>query len=100
MTIGDLNASTVYTSISLFNILRFPINILPMVTIAVITLRVANDRIVKFLYSEEIDLSCIERNRQIQRSKIALDIKQGQYQWKKNGATALENFELTLESGE
>jgi len=100
MTIGELNASTVYTSISLFNILRFPINILPMVTIAVITLRVANDRIVKFLYSEELDLSCIERNPENKNKKLALDIKQGHYQCKKNGTNALNNFEMSLERGQ
>ena len=49
--------------IKLFNILRFPINILPMVSIMVITLRVAHDRIVNFMYSDELDRSNLTQGR-------------------------------------
>ena len=74
MSESTLSADTVYTAISLFNILRFPINILPMVSIMVITLRVANDRIVKFLYSDELDLTRINHKREVSGPGIHINL--------------------------
>ena len=98
MSESTLSADTVYTAISLFNILRFPINILPMVSIMVITLRVANDRIVKFLYSDELDLTRINHKREA-KGPIAIEMAKADYEWKEGGTTALSDFELKLSQG-
>lgn len=70
---------------------------LPMVTIMIITLRVANDRIVKFLYSEELDQQYLTRGPNTDKS--ALQITKSDYDWKKGGSKALENFEMEVKKG-
>ena len=54
---------------------------LPMVSIMIITLRVANDRIVKFLYSEELDKTNLHRGSA--KDETALMIAKSDYDWKK-----------------
>ena len=68
-----------------------------MVTIMIITLRVANDRIVKFLYSEELDQQYLTRGPNTDKS--ALQITKSDYDWKKGGSKALENFEMEVKKG-
>ena len=60
--------------------------------------RVANDRIVKFLYSEELDLSRINHKREIS-GPLAIEMAKADYDWKEGGTTALSEFELKLKQG-
>lgn len=50
---GDLDAATAFTAIALFNILRFPMQLLPMTTNNTLEARVALARIQTFLNQEE-----------------------------------------------
>lgn len=50
---GDLDAATAFTAIALFNILRFPMQLLPMTTNNTLEARVALTRIQTFLNQEE-----------------------------------------------
>ena len=48
---------------ALFNILRFPLNILPMVVSGLVEARVSIKRLNKFLLNEELDPSAVSRVR-------------------------------------
>ena len=57
---GSLNAEKAFTSIALFNLLRFPLAMLPMVTISFIDSNNSLRRIREFLSANEIDPNIIE----------------------------------------
>merc|ERR1712228_416863 len=57
---GELTAEKAFTSIALFNLLRFPLAMLPMVVLSFIEANVCIGRISKFLAANEIDPDNIE----------------------------------------
>eukprot|EP00486_Rosalina_sp_Unknown_P006558 CAMPEP_0201569972 /NCGR_PEP_ID=MMETSP0190_2-20130828/11975_1 /ASSEMBLY_ACC=CAM_ASM_000263 /TAXON_ID=37353 /ORGANISM="Rosalina sp." /LENGTH=1205 /DNA_ID=CAMNT_0047992963 /DNA_START=715 /DNA_END=4335 /DNA_ORIENTATION=- len=57
---GELDASKAFVSIALFNLLRFPLAMLPMVTISFIDANNSLRRIREFLTASEIDPNIIE----------------------------------------
>ncbi|ELK33293.1 Multidrug resistance-associated protein 1 [Myotis davidii] len=56
-----LNAQKAFVSLALFNILRFPLNILPMVISSIVQASVSLKRLRIFLSHEELDPDSIER---------------------------------------
>ena len=52
----------------------------------------------KFLYSEELDLSRINHKREIS-GPLAIEMAKADYDWKEGGTTALSEFELKLKQG-
>ncbi|KAF8975827.1 hypothetical protein BGZ52_008544, partial [Haplosporangium bisporale] len=61
-TPGDINAQTIFVSITLFGLLNRPIGMLSFITGETVALMVANRRIQRYLLSEELDDSEIERH--------------------------------------
>ncbi len=59
---NNLDASTAFVSLTLFNILRFPLMILPQVITSLIQANVAFKRIKSFLLKDEIDRDQISHN--------------------------------------
>jgi ABC-type multidrug transport system fused ATPase/permease subunit len=59
---NNLDASTAFVSLTLFNILRFPLIILPQVISSLIQANVAMKRIKSFLLKDEIDRGQISHN--------------------------------------
>ncbi|CAG5100511.1 Oidioi.mRNA.OKI2018_I69.XSR.g17031.t1.cds [Oikopleura dioica] len=95
----ELTATTVYTSLSLFNIIRFPINMLPMVVIMVTMTNVASDRITKFLICDELETSNLTRSKSSKGAEYAISISKGSHSYKKTGEMALNDIELKVSSG-
>ena len=58
-----LTSSKTFVSVSLFNILRFPLNVLPGIIIAIIQANVSVKRIEKYLKSGELDPKCVTKIR-------------------------------------
>jgi ATP-binding cassette, subfamily C (CFTR/MRP), member 1 len=59
---NELDAETAFVSISLFNIIRFPLMILPAVITGLIQVNVATQRIKGYLLKDEVDNLAITHN--------------------------------------
>ncbi|KAJ1679682.1 hypothetical protein EV182_001553, partial [Spiromyces aspiralis] len=117
---GPLNAQLIFVSVSLFNLLRFPLAMFPMVITALVEANVALGRIHKFLICEELDSSAVVRQDYVRRSKrpdqsedngekgrgsnILVQIKDGAFSWTSNPShiyqPAIEHVNLECRSDE
>uniref|UniRef100_A0A8C4ENZ2 ATP-binding cassette, sub-family C (CFTR/MRP), member 2 n=1 Tax=Dicentrarchus labrax TaxID=13489 RepID=A0A8C4ENZ2_DICLA len=70
-----LTAEKAFTSISLFNILRFPLAMLPMLIAAMVQTTVSRKRLEKFLGGEDLDSDIVRHDPSF--STVSLDIKPG-----------------------
>ncbi|XP_055859162.1 ATP-binding cassette sub-family C member 3-like [Episyrphus balteatus] len=73
-----LDASNTIVSISLFNILRFPLAMLPMLISNLIQTQVSIRRINKFLNSEELDPNCVSHDKSAPHPMM---IEHGTFTW-------------------
>eukprot|EP01028_Stygiella_incarcerata_P007998 TRINITY_DN335_c0_g4_i1.p1 TRINITY_DN335_c0_g4~~TRINITY_DN335_c0_g4_i1.p1 ORF type:complete len:1380 (-),score=414.43 TRINITY_DN335_c0_g4_i1:928-5067(-) len=119
---NELDAPTVFTALSLFNLMRFPLVVLPMVITAVLEARISANRIHDFLVAEElkplhkVDVchsesgdvdadaekeetskrveSCCE-NCLLEDEEIA--VRKGSFEWDEQ--TKLENIDVSFKKG-
>lgn len=89
-----ITASTVFTSISLFNQLRFPLFFLPMWIESFSQAAVATQRLAKFLTEPEL-----EQYRVQQRNVRGLELRNGNFYWPSTKTRALENVNVRFEPG-
>ncbi|XP_055597196.1 multidrug resistance-associated protein 1-like isoform X2 [Uranotaenia lowii] len=89
-----LDPQTAFVSLALFNILRFPLAMFPMMITFAMQAWVSIKRINKFMNSEELDPSNVTNN----RSENALAINDGTFTWGEEQPT-LKNINLTLAKG-
>lgn len=92
-----LDASTAFVSLSLFNILRFPMTVLPGIISALINANVSLKRIRDFLLKDEIDLSGTT-NKQISGTSIL--IKDVDFGFDNSTAAYLKNINIEIKQGE
>ena len=76
---NELLATTAFTSLSLFNILRFPLNILPSIITQVVQASVSLKRLSKYLLSDEVDPNVVSRHRE--KGDVAVSISNGEFAW-------------------
>ncbi|KAL3972078.1 ATP-binding cassette, subfamily C (CFTR/MRP), member 2 [Sarotherodon galilaeus] len=88
-----LTAEKAFTSISLFNILRSPLAMLPMIITSVVQTAVSKKRLEKFLAGEDIDSDIV---RQDPSFSIVCD---GSFAWEKDAKPLLKNVNLDIEPG-
>jgi hypothetical protein len=65
----QLDAETAFTALALFNVLRFPLNMLPQVISSLVEANVSVKRLQKYLLAEEVDPFAVERQ---PRTRISL----------------------------
>uniref|UniRef100_A0A8C7R9N7 ATP-binding cassette, sub-family C (CFTR/MRP), member 2 n=1 Tax=Oncorhynchus mykiss TaxID=8022 RepID=A0A8C7R9N7_ONCMY len=70
-----LDAGKAFTSISLFNILRFPLAFLPMLIAAMVQTSVSKKRLEKFLGGDDLDTNIVRHDPSF--SSVSLEIKPG-----------------------
>ncbi|CAB1343381.1 unnamed protein product, partial [Coregonus sp. 'balchen'] len=70
-----LDAGKAFTSISLFNILRFPLAFLPMLIAAMVQTSVSKTRLEKFLGGDDLDTNTVRHDPSF--SSVSLEIKPG-----------------------
>nr|KAG5700435.1 hypothetical protein BaRGS_010348 [Batillaria attramentaria] len=75
-----LDAGKAFVSLSLFNILRFPINLLPMIISYLAQAQVSIARVGKFLRSADLDDSSVEYDK---NAPAAVSIEKGSFTWDK-----------------
>ncbi|KAJ3300226.1 Multidrug resistance-associated protein 1 [Borealophlyctis nickersoniae] len=97
-----LTSTKVFVSLSLFNLLQFPLVVFPSVITAAIEASVSFGRLSKFLLTEELDQGAVSREPvpfQSPSAKVErVIIEDGSFRWSKeeNGAPALENISFSV----
>ncbi|KAL5238885.1 hypothetical protein ACI65C_006295 [Semiaphis heraclei] len=93
-----LDAQTAFVSLSLFNILRFPLSMLPMFVSNVVQSSVSVKRINKFMNSEELDPDSVTHDSD---EKDPLVIENGTFTWGElTDVPTLSNINLRVSSGQ
>ncbi|XP_063816842.1 ATP-binding cassette sub-family C member 3 isoform X2 [Pseudophryne corroboree] len=100
VTVDDqnvLDAEKAFVSLSLFNILRFPLNMLPQVISNLAQASVSIKRIQNFLANDELDPSAVNKDKTIPGNAII--IQNGTFTWAQNSEPILQNINLLVPSG-
>ncbi|RWS05310.1 hypothetical protein B4U79_00829 [Dinothrombium tinctorium] len=92
-----MTAKTVFVSLSVFELLRYPTSFLPDVITKIIRARVSYLRLRDFLIAEESDVQCIGNT--IDESNLAIKIENCSFSWSKDGASALNELNFNIEKG-
>ncbi|XP_041372529.1 multidrug resistance-associated protein 1-like [Gigantopelta aegis] len=92
---GYLDAQRAFVALSLFNILRFPINILPMIVSYVVQANVSIGRIGKFLRQPDLDFDTVIHETY---SENAISVKNGTFTWDKTmPEPTLKNINIEIQ---
>ncbi|XP_067858105.1 canalicular multispecific organic anion transporter 1 [Heptranchias perlo] len=91
-----LDAQKAFTSISLFNIMRFPLAMLPMLISAMVQAAVSRKRLEKFLGGEALDTSAI---RQDPSYESAVSFSDASFSWDKNEEPTIKDVTLDIKPG-
>ncbi|NWX84061.1 MRP3 protein, partial [Nothoprocta pentlandii] len=92
-----LDAEKAFVSLSLFNILRFPLNMLPQVISNIAQTSVSLKRIQQFLSHDELDPNCVETK--AIAPGCAITVKNGTFSWGKELKPSLKDINLLVPSG-
>ncbi|RPB26840.1 putative ABC metal ion transporter [Terfezia boudieri ATCC MYA-4762] len=97
-----LTTDIVFPALTLFNLLSFPLSVLPMVITAVVEAGVAVDRITSFLTAEEIQSDAVKREESVTRvGEESVRMTNGTFTWNKyEGQPILENINFSARKGE
>ncbi|XP_075053196.1 multidrug resistance-associated protein 1-like [Mixophyes fleayi] len=91
-----LTASKVFTTISLFNILRLPLFDLPTVISSVVQTRISLTRLENFLCGEELIPENVETN---YKGSHAVGFLGASFQWETNGPSILKDLHIKIPEG-
>ncbi|XP_055746362.1 ATP-binding cassette sub-family C member 3 isoform X2 [Salvelinus fontinalis] len=92
-----LDAEKAFVSLSLFNILRFPLNMLPQVISCIVQASVSLKRIQDFLSHDELDPESVDRTNTATDSSVT--VVNGKFTWAKQDPPALHNINLMVPQG-
>ena len=92
-----LNAETTFVSLAYFNILRFPMTILPMIISTTVTAHVSLKRINNFLRSEEIDATNVVA--MDSTSPHAIAISDATFKWAPEEPMVLDKLDIKVKRG-
>uniref|UniRef100_A0A8C6PX67 ABC-type glutathione-S-conjugate transporter n=1 Tax=Nothobranchius furzeri TaxID=105023 RepID=A0A8C6PX67_NOTFU len=90
-----LDAEKAFVSLSLFNILRFPLNMLPQVISGLVQASVSLKRIQSFLSHDELDPNSVDRK----NSKFSVSVVNGKFTWGKEDPPVLHNMNVMVPQG-
>lgn len=92
-----LDAEKAFVSLSLFNILRFPLTMLPQVISNLAQASVSINRIQNFLANDELDPDAVNKEKSM--SGVAIAVQNGTFSWATSGDPILTNINLLVPSG-
>ena len=97
-----LTTELVFPALTLFNILTFPLAVLPMVITAIIEASVAVERLTSFFLADELqEDAVIYRDAVKNTGEEAVRVRDATFTWDKNEARrALENISFSAKKGE
>ncbi|CAG7831109.1 unnamed protein product [Allacma fusca] len=90
-----LDAQKAFVSLSLFNILRFPLSMLPMMISSVIQAGVSLKRLNKYMNADEIDPNSVSHDN---HEPDPVVIENGSFSWEEDNVT-LKNINLKVKEG-
>ncbi|XP_036445135.1 multidrug resistance-associated protein 1 isoform X3 [Colossoma macropomum] len=93
-----LDAQKAFVSLALFNILRFPLNMLPMVISSMVQASVSMKRLRVFLSHEELDEDSVDR-KAITGSPDSIRIVDGAFSWSKDDPPTLKRINVRIPEG-
>ncbi|CAJ0967200.1 unnamed protein product [Ranitomeya imitator] len=93
-----LDAEKAFVSLALFNILRFPLNMLPMVISSMVQASVSLKRLRVFLSHEELEPESIVRE-QRRSSDGCINMRSATFSWSKNDPPSLKEINITIPDG-
>ncbi|KAM5140785.1 ATP-binding cassette sub-family C member 2-like [Mantella aurantiaca] len=91
-----LTAERAFTSISLFNILRFPLAMLPMLISNMVQTKVSCARLEKYLGGDDLDNSAIHNDPTVD---AAIRFSDATFTWEPNTPPAVKNVNLDIKEG-
>uniref|UniRef100_A0A8C1PNS5 ABC-type glutathione-S-conjugate transporter n=1 Tax=Cyprinus carpio TaxID=7962 RepID=A0A8C1PNS5_CYPCA len=91
-----LDAEKAFTSISLFNILRFPLAMLPQLISTMVQTTVSKKRLEKFLSGDDLDTMAVTRD---DSHSVAVSMTDGTYAWERGTEPVLKNISLDIKPG-
>ncbi|XP_072883060.1 ATP-binding cassette sub-family C member 2 [Hemitrygon akajei] len=91
-----LDAGKAFTSISLFNILRFPLIMIPMLISSMTQAAVSCKRLEKFLGGSDLDTSAIRHNPMLD---LAISFSDATFSWDKSGTPTIKDVTLDIKMG-
>ncbi|NXA48635.1 MRP3 protein, partial [Nothocercus julius] len=92
-----LDAEKAFVSLSLFNILKFPLNMLPQVISSLAQTSVSLKRIQQFLNHDELDPNCVETK--AIAPGCAITVTNGTFSWGRELKPSLKDINLLIPSG-
>ncbi|XP_031698824.1 canalicular multispecific organic anion transporter 2 isoform X1 [Anarrhichthys ocellatus] len=92
-----LDAERAFVSLSLFNILRFPLNMLPQVISGLVQASVSLKRIQRFLSHDELDPDSVDRKNTA--TGFSVTVVNGKFSWAKEDPPVLQNINLMVPQG-
>ncbi|KAI5949274.1 YCF1 [Candida jiufengensis] len=102
----SLSTDLVFPALSLFNLLSFPLAVVPMVITNIVEAQVAIGRLTKYLTSSELQGNAVSKQAPADKiGDVAVSIKNGTFLWSKskneqNYKVALSNINLDAKKGE
>ncbi|XP_012937343.1 multidrug resistance-associated protein 1 isoform X1 [Aplysia californica] len=90
-----LDAEKAFVSLALFNILRFPLSMVPNVITNMVQANVSLKRLQAFVDNTELDAECVEKDEFL---KPSIKIENASFSWEE-GNTTLSNIRLEAEEG-
>nr|CAC48162.1 multidrug resistance protein 2 [Canis lupus familiaris] len=91
-----LDAEKAFTSITLFNILRFPLSMLPMVISSLLQASVSRERLEKYLGGDDLDTSAIRRD---SSSDKAVQFSEASFTWDRDSEATIRDVNLEIMPG-
>ncbi|NWS71615.1 MRP2 protein, partial [Crotophaga sulcirostris] len=91
-----LDAQKAFTAISLFNVLRFPMAMLPMVLSSLVQTNVSTARLERYLGGEDLDTSAIHHN---PIAGGAVRFSEATFAWEQDGNAAIRDVTLDIVPG-
>nr|ALU63337.1 canalicular multispecific organic anion transporter 1 [Oryzias melastigma] len=91
-----LTAEKAFTSISLFNILRFPLAMLPMLIASIVQTGVSKKRLEKFLGGEDLEADIVRHDPSFDS---AVSVRNGSFSWERDAEPLLKDVSLEIKPG-
>ncbi|XP_029015058.1 multidrug resistance-associated protein 1 [Betta splendens] len=93
-----LDAQKAFVSLALFNILRFPLNMLPMVISSMVQASVSLKRLRVFLSHEELQEDSVE-HKSVAGSPYSISIVDGAFGWSRTESPTLQRLNVCIPEG-
>ncbi|XP_047558417.1 ATP-binding cassette sub-family C member 2 [Lutra lutra] len=92
-----LDAEKAFTSITLFNILRFPLSMFPMVISSILQASVSRDRLEKYLGGDDLDTSAIRHDCNFDK---AVQFSEASFTWDQDSEVTIQDVNLDIMPGQ